>query len=340
MTLCFDEAYQALKNEQISEAEYLHNVLAHFAGARHPADEKATRSWEFMVNDPVGNAIREAALTFRNPVTDSTDSLERLFACVLADDAVAVRDIVNQLNGDATKVPLQAIATFAALHNDVQVLQLCLRLGASLVNRNTSMALEFAARGPKLLDLLYEHDWREMRTSKRAFNRMVEWSLRTGPEELTWFLEHGARVDKDTVRRAIRGAPLKTSCVQILIERYGVNLLKGTRLLQSAAKRGRLDMTKLLLNAGLDVDELVPRSSHDEGESELTALYEAVYKQHEDVIQVLLDYGADPYLEVCNGELNTPLGLAEGHGYARMTEMLQRHIERNKRGGRTWTSRL
>lgn len=71
MTLCFDEAYQALKNEQISEAEYLHNVLAHFAGARHPADEKATRPWEFMVSDPVGNAIREAALTSRNPVTDS-----------------------------------------------------------------------------------------------------------------------------------------------------------------------------------------------------------------------------------------------------------------------------
>lgn len=71
MTLCFDEAYQALKNEQISEAEYLHNVLAHFAGARHPADEKATRPWEFMVSDPVGNAIREAALTSRSPVTDS-----------------------------------------------------------------------------------------------------------------------------------------------------------------------------------------------------------------------------------------------------------------------------
>ncbi|KXS98014.1 hypothetical protein AC578_8753 [Pseudocercospora eumusae] len=284
MTLCFDEAFQALRKEQISEAKYLHHVLAHFAGARHPADERATRPWEFMVNDPVGNAIREAALTSRNPMTDSTDGLERLFACVLADDAVAVKGILTQPSGNADRVPLQAIATFAASHSDVAVLQLCLQLRASLDNRNTSLALDYAVRGPARLDLLYEYNWREMRTSKRAFNRMVAWSLHIGPEELTWFLERGAKVDKDTIRRAVRAAPLQTSCVQMLIERYGVNLLKGTRVMQSAAKRGRPDMIKLILDAGLDVDELVPRSSHDEGEGELTALYEAVYKQHEDTI--------------------------------------------------------
>ncbi|EME84104.1 uncharacterized protein MYCFIDRAFT_173153 [Pseudocercospora fijiensis CIRAD86] len=273
-------------------------------------------------------------------MTDGANGLERLFACVLTDDAAAVRDIVNQLDSNANSVPLQAIATFAASHNDVAVLQLCLQLGASLDNRHTSMAIEYAARGPTLLDLLYKYDWRGMRTSESAFNRLVEWSLRTGPDELTWFLEHGAKIDKDTIRRAVRGAPLKTSCVQVLIERYGVNLLKGTRLLQSAAKRGRCDMIKLLLNAGLDVNELVSRSSHGEGEGELTALYEAVYKQHEDAIQVLLEYGADPYLEVCNGDLNTPLRLAEGHGYSRIIGMLRRHIESHERGGRTWSSRL
>ena len=62
MTLCFDEAYQALKAERITEQEYLHQVLAHFSGVRHPADEKA-RPWELKINDPVGNAIRDAALS-------------------------------------------------------------------------------------------------------------------------------------------------------------------------------------------------------------------------------------------------------------------------------------
>lgn len=62
MTLCFDAAYHALKTSKITEAEYLHQVLAHFSGVRHPADDKA-RPWELKINDPVGNAIREAALS-------------------------------------------------------------------------------------------------------------------------------------------------------------------------------------------------------------------------------------------------------------------------------------
>lgn len=63
MSLCFDEAYQALKTNRISEKEYLHEVLAHFIGVRHPADEKLVRPWELMISDPVGNAIRDAALS-------------------------------------------------------------------------------------------------------------------------------------------------------------------------------------------------------------------------------------------------------------------------------------
>lgn len=62
MGLCFDEAYQALRSDRISEQEYLHEVLAHFVGVRHAADEKLTRPWELMIRDPVGNALRDAAL--------------------------------------------------------------------------------------------------------------------------------------------------------------------------------------------------------------------------------------------------------------------------------------
>lgn len=79
MSLCFDEAYQALKANQISEQEYLHEVLAHFVGVRHPADEKLTRPWELMISDPVGNAIRDASLHAPNTTPASKQPHEFLF---------------------------------------------------------------------------------------------------------------------------------------------------------------------------------------------------------------------------------------------------------------------
>lgn len=99
-----------------------------------------------------------------------------LFASTLKDDASTVRTLVSQLQDEhGQSVPLQALATFAALHSDAEVLRLCLQLGASLQDRDTSMALEYAARSPALLDLLLEHNWRGLRTSRIAFDKVVEW---------------------------------------------------------------------------------------------------------------------------------------------------------------------
>lgn len=87
-----------------------------------------------------------------------------------------------------------------------------------------------------------------------------------------WFLDRGAQVDKDIIRRAVHGPPVNVACIEVLLHRVGVSLFKGTRLLQSAAKRGCNDLVKILLDAGVGVDEMSSRSHHDEGECELTAL--------------------------------------------------------------------
>lgn len=268
--------------------------------------------------------------------------MEELFASTLRDDVRAVHTLVEQLSQDCDghPLPIQAIATFAALHNDAEVLRLCVQLGASLEDKNTSMALEFAARGSALLDVLYDYDWRDMRSSRLAFNRMLEWSLHTGPQELTWFLEHGAQIEKDTICHAVRGPPVKAACIELLLQRFGVGLFHGTRLLQSAAKRGRYDVVKMLLDAGMAVDELVPRLNHDDGDRLKTALYEAVYYQHDETVQLLLAHGADPNKQAREGGLDTPLRLAEACGYSSIVGMLHRSLERKSHGTRTWTSRL
>ena len=335
MSLCFDEAFQALRSQQISEQEYLHQVLAHFCGTRHPADEKAKRPWEVMINDPVGNAIREAALNSPSKHPETVAHLESLFLTTLKDDASTFDSLVSKTS-NAQPVPLQALTTFAALHSDAQVLRSCLQKGASLSDRNTCIALEFAPRGSALLDVLYEYDWKDIRTSRLAFNRMVQWSLHTGPEELSWFISKGAKIDKEVIRHAAHGTPVKAACIALLLSRFGVDLFRGTRLLQSAAKRGRNESVKILLDAGVNVDELVPPSpTHEDGEAELTALYEAVYKHHEDTVRLLLQYGADPEKPVCEeGLCNTPLKLAQGHGYDSLVALMSRAMERKKAGGR------
>lgn len=76
MSLCFDEAFQALKSNRISEQEYLHEVLAHFVGVRHAEDARLTRPWELMISDPVGNAIRDAALNSPNSRPECERPLE------------------------------------------------------------------------------------------------------------------------------------------------------------------------------------------------------------------------------------------------------------------------
>ncbi|EME45147.1 hypothetical protein DOTSEDRAFT_170365 [Dothistroma septosporum NZE10] len=179
-----------------------------------------------------------------------------------------------------------------------------------------------------------------MRSSRLAFNRMLEWSLHTGSPELTWFLEHGAQTDNETIRHAVRGSPVKAVCIELLIHRFGIGLFHGSRLLQSAAKRGRNDVVKMLLDAGMAVDELIPRLNYDDGDRLKTALYEAVYYQHEETVRLLLAHGADPNKQVSVAGFDTPLRLAEIRGYSEIVGMLHRSLERNVPGPRTWMSRL
>ena len=149
--------------------------------------------------------------------------------------------------------------------------------------------------------------------------------MHTTPEELEWFLDHGATINKHTIQRSVHASPLKAACVELLLQRYGIALFRGTRLLQSAAKRGRTDVVKLLLESGMDVDELIARTGHNDGECEATALYEAVYKQHGDTVELLLAFGANPEKEVCTAGANTPLKLAEAQYETEMVSTLRKH---------------
>lgn len=216
----------------------------------------------------------------------------------------------------------QVLATFAALHARPKALRICIEQGASLEDQNTNLALEYSTRTAAMLDLLYELDWRGLRSSQTAFERHAAWSLHTNAEELAWYLAHGAYIDRNIIRRAIYHHPLSPSCIGLLITRNGFRFFRQTRLLQNSAKRGSMEIVSLLLEAGADVDEVVPRISDEMHEVELSALYEAVCEQHEDMIRMLLRYGAKPDSAIeQDGQGHSPRALAYKRGHTHISTL-------------------
>lgn len=166
---------------------------------------------------------------------------------------------------------------------------------------------------------------------------------------MTWFLDHGATIDTATLRRAAAApAPIPAPCIIAVLDHYsrqssvrGAKLLRGTRLLQNAARKGNVALVQLLLAAGAEVDEIVMSSSHGAGPAETTALFEAVDCQHEEVIRLLLQSGADPNRLVGrDGRCLTPLSLAEARGQGPIVAVLRAEVERRRVEERTQASRL
>lgn len=131
---------------------------------------------------------------------------------------------------------------------------------------------------------------------------------------------------KYSIRRAVHEAPVRSYCLEVLLRRFGVDLFRGTHLLESAAKRGKIENVRLMLEAGSNVGELFSKPGHNDDKYKRTVLYETVYKHHGEVVHSLLR-GADPGKEVAPHGWNTPLELAVGPGYARIAEILQRNAE-------------
>jgi ankyrin repeat protein len=107
-----------------------------------------------------------------------------------------------------------------------------------------------------------------------------------------------------------------------LLIRHGANV-KGSGAIVMAAEEGRLDMVKLLLDQGADINEIGienptdPRSKEDMG----SALHRAVAAGHQEVVRFLLDRGAD--VNLTDVMRRTPLALAETNQNRGIIELLK-----------------
>ena len=105
--------------------------------------------------------------------------------------------------------------------------------------------------------------------------------------------------------------------------------VNGSGAIVMAAEDGKMEMVKLLLNEGADINEIGiehptdPRFREDMG----TALHRAVERGQEEVVGFLLERGADAGLKDPMGR--TPADLAKGKGNEKILKSLK---ERKKRG--------
>jgi len=291
MSLCFGAAFRAKQSGETTEEEYLEHLTAHFRNVRHPQDDKDNIAADVSVwnMDPVGASFRDMALKGGYNALQDTTLYRRLFLRCLEDNVDQVRAVLDEMQHQSIPVPLQPLATLAAANGRAEVSRICLDSGA-VFDSNLDNASTRALESPAMLEFLWSVDWQDMERSKSLLNSLVTRSLSEDPAMLTWLLDHGAQVTKDTVKTAAF-VPTRVSTMKILIGKCGINSTNNTCNLPLAARRGNQDMVQFLLDAGIDINGIPPPPDIREP-GPYTALYEAVQAQHIAIVRLLLDRGA------------------------------------------------
>ena len=218
---------------------------------------------------------------------------------------------------------MQPLATLAASKGHAEILQLCLEKGA-VFDVNLDKASYYGAEYPPMLNVLLAANWRGLPNSKSTLNDLVRRSASKDVSMLTWLLDHGAKVSRETIKQAaMMGTPVPT--MALLVEKCGSTALRDSCALQLAARRGEREMVDYLLRVGVDIEEKPTQLGDIREPGPFTALYEAVQRQHVEVAQVLLEHGAKAGTPCgwSKGHVETPLRAARRQGNSQITKLFE-----------------
>jgi hypothetical protein len=202
-------------------------------------------------------------------------------------------------------------------------LQLCLEKGA-VFDGDLDEVAEAGAENPAMLNILLAVNWRNMQHSQPTHNHFVRFSASRDVKMLTWLLNHGAKVSRETIKpAALSGTPVAT--MALLVERCGVAALKDSCALQLAVGRGERDMVEFLLQVGADVEEMPAQLGDIRESGPFTALYEAVQGQHVEIVKLLLERGAkvDTPCGWPTGQKKSPLQAERRQGNSQIVSLLE-----------------
>lgn len=217
-------------------------------------------------------------------------------------------------------MPLQPLATLAAFKGQGEILQLCLDNGVTF-DKHLDRAAQLGASTSMMLNILFAANWRNIQHSQKSLDQVATHSIiGNNVETLSWALDHGARVDSAGVTlEALTLASIPTMAV--IVERCGILAFKSSGALQRAARLGKQDVLKFLLDAGIDI-EGIPAIWDIRESGPYTALYEAVRENQVETVKLLLNYGA--IADTPSGSpLETPLQAAKRKNFSEIANMLE-----------------
>ena len=134
--------------------------------------------------------------------------------------------------------------------------------------------------------------------------------------------------DYESLVWAITGSNASLDIVNLLLARGTV--VKGTGALIAAAEHGNLGAVKLLLTHGertgdLDLEEVEEYGTYDhrKADDQGTALYKAAVEGHSEIVDILLEKGADARFRDAKGRSVADVAREKGHGdVARRVELV------------------
>jgi hypothetical protein len=221
-------------------------------------------------------------------------------------------------------VAWQPLACFAAQRGRASILRTCLQAGAHF-DRYLDRAALKGLINLSMFQLLYEVDWRSIRTSTGALQGLANSCTSKPADVLAAIYEHGAHATPGSLTTAIL-TDLSLRSITVMLEEGGMKeRLKGSRALQLAARKGHLETVKMLLDIGADIDEIPPELDF-RAAGPYQALFEAVKAGHADVVELLLRKGSRPDLDNGNFYLvknGTALDCALRKGNMHIIQLLE-----------------
>lgn len=227
---------------------------------------------------------------------------------------VAVTDLISRLrvSNPSWSPPFSSMLYIATSNDHPSIVQYCLENAAPITPKIMKILLITRAKQTytrlldrKAVDVNYYIPWFGDILGRFATEDNLEWAHLC--------LEHGADPNQNLVdeHKSILAAVAELASVEMaaLLIKHGARV-KGSGAIVMAAEEGKMEMVKMLLDEGADINEIGiehptdPRFKDDMG----SALHRAVEGGHEAMVTFLLERGADVSLRDPIGR--TPADLA------------------------------
>lgn len=249
-----------------------------------------------------------------------------LYEACIQGSLAAVTTIVSRsrATNPSWSPPFSSMLYIATSKDYPAIVQYCLENAAPITPKIMEILLLDRAKQTytllldlKAVDVNYDHPWWGDILSHFAIADDFEW--------VHLCLKHGADPNQNVVyeRKSVLAAAAEWASVEMaaLLIKHGARVI-GCGAIVMAGQEGKVEMAKMLLDEGADINEIgIEHPTDVRYKKEMgSALHRAVEKGHEAMVRFWLERGADVRLKDPMGR--TPAALARENGIVKMLNAL------------------